>query len=165
MDIINLIIKTNTLNFLIVLAVIIFLILKLNLGQKLDNLKSEITNYVNVSEDEKKQAEMALSEINAKIKHLPDEISKIDKSAKNSVLSLEKKMERTLKEQVQDIDNNSNRIMKLETKKFKQNLAFKLSEVSVNLVKDNAVKQLNNNRELHDKYIYEAIAQIDGADL
>ncbi len=165
MDIINLIIKTNTLNFLIVLAVIIFLILKLNLGQKLDNLKSEITNYVNVSEDEKKQAEMALSEINAKITHLPDEISKIDKSAKNSVLSLEKKMERTLKEQVQDIDNNSNRIMKLETKKFKQNLAFKLSEVSVNLAKDNAVRQLNNNRELHDKYIYEAIAQIDGADL
>ena len=72
-------------------------------------------------------------------------------------------MDETVKEQMLDIDNNSKRIMNLETKKFKSNLTMRLSEVSVNLAMENAVNQLKNNRELHDKYISEAIEQIDKA--
>lgn len=165
MDIINLIVESNTLNFIIVLSVLIFIFVKLNVGKKLDNVRTEIKGYVNAAENEKQQAEEALNEIKNKISHLPEEVSKIERSAKNSVASLERSMDKTIKEQMIDIDNNSNRIMNLETKKFKSKLTSKLSELSVNLAKDNAIKQLNNNRELHDKYIYEAIAQIDGANL
>ena len=163
MDFVNLIIKSNTLNFIIVAAVIVFLVIKMNVIQKLENTRDDIKNYVNASEEEKRNAELSLDNIKEKINKLPEEIEKINKSAKNSVQSLEKKMDETVKEQMLDIDNNSKRIMNLETKKFKSNLTMRLSEVSVNLAMENAVNQLKNNRELHDKYISEAIEQIDKA--
>ena len=80
----------------------------------------------------------------------------------NNIESLAKKSESDIEEKKTDIDNNVNRIMDLETKKFKSRLTALLSEASVNLARDNAVKQLENNRQMHDKYIEDAIEEIDG---
>ena len=60
-----------------------------------------------------------------------------------------------------DIENNAKRILGLETKKFKSHLSSVLSQASVDLAKKNALEQLENNRELHDRYINEAIDEID----
>ena len=87
MDFVNLIIKSNTLNFIIVAAVIVFLVIKMNVKQKLENTRDDIKNYVNASEEEKRNAELSLDNIKEKINKLPEEIEKINKSAKNSVQS------------------------------------------------------------------------------
>lgn len=164
-DIWQLLLQTNTFNFIIVFVILYIIFSKLNLKEKIESLKSDIKNYVDESSKEKDKAESDLNEIKNKIAKLPDEISRIQKSAKNSVESIERKIESEMKEQMSDIDNNAKRILNLETKKFKSKLTGILSEASVNLAKDNALKQLENNRELHDKYIYDAIDEIDRVNL
>lgn len=158
-------IQSNTLNFIIVLACLVWIILKLDIGSKLEDAKNLVKSYVNEAENEKLNAEKSLAEINLKVQKLPEEIKEIERSVKNSIDSLASKSKKDIEEKIRDIDNNVSRIMDLETKKFKSKLTSILSEASVNLAKDNALKQLENNREMHDKYIYEAIDEIDGMNL
>lgn len=158
-------VQSNTLNFLLVLVFLLWIISKLNIGQKLQQTNDKIKYYISEAEEEKLQAEARLSEINKKIENLPEEIKEIERSVKNGIESLTAKSKRDVENQMQDIDNNVKRIMDLETKKFKQKLTAVVSEASVNLARDNALSQLENNREIHDKYIYDAIDEIDGMNL
>ena len=164
-NIIQTLIQSNTLNFLIVILCLAFIIRKINVGKKLEALKSEIKSYVNEAENEKTAAETRLNKINEKIQKLPNEIARIERSTKNNIEGLSKKTQDDIQEKKQDIDNNVKRIIDLETKKFKSQLTSLLTEASINLAKDNAKKQLENNRAMHDKYIYEAIDEIDGMTL
>lgn len=165
MDIWHIILESNILNFIIVFAIICFLVRKININDKLDGVKNTIKSYVDESSDEKNNAEKELESIKEKVSNLPNEINKIKISTQNSVESIGRKIEAEIKEQMADIDNNADRIMNLETKKFKSKLTGILSETSINLAKDNALKQLENNRELHNQYIYDAINEIDRINL
>ena len=106
-------------------------------------------------------AEKDLDEIKEKIKHLPEEIADIKQSAENNIRGIEKRINEEIEEKKKDIENNAKRILGLETKKFKSRLSAVLSQASIDLAKNNALEQLNNNRELHDKYINDAIDEID----
>lgn len=165
MDIIQTLIQSNSLNFIVVLLVVIFILKKMNIQQKFEDIKNQITNYVNESEKEKEISEKGLQEIKNKVEKLPAEIDLIERSVQRSINNFERKSEKEVQEKCKDIDNTAKRLLNLETKKFKSKLTGILSETSVNLAKDNAVNQLKNNRELHDKYIYEAINELDGINL
>ena len=123
--------------------------------------RKEIKTYVDNSSQEKESAKKELDEINEKIKHLPDEIADIKQSAENNIRGIEKRINEEIEEKKKDIENNAKRILGLETKKFKSRLSGILSQASIDLAKNNALEQLNNNRELHDRYINEAIDEID----
>ena len=160
-DIFNLLIHSNTLNFLIVLAILVFIVVKLNLKEKIEVLRDEIKTYVETSVNEKNVAEQNLSLIKEKIQRLPEEIEDIQKSTENSVKSIGEKIRADIEEQKQDISNSAERIFNLETKKFKQKLTSVLSEKSVEIARDNAISQLKENKELHSKYIDNAIDELD----
>ncbi len=165
MDIIQLLLQSNSLNFIVVLLIIIFISKKMNIKQIFEDIKNQIANYVNESEKEKELSEKGLQEIKNKVEKLPAEIDLIERSVQRSINNFEKKNEKEIQEKCKDIDNTAKRLLNLETKKFKSKLTGILSETSINLAKDNAVNQLKNNRELHDKYIYEAINELDGINL
>ena len=164
-EFINILIQSNTLNFLIVLALIIFLIKKLNVSNKLQNLADEIANYVNSSETEKNDAQKKLDIINGKVQKLPDVIERIKKSTENSIKNYENKVKKDLQDEKNDISKNADRLFKLETKKFKNKLTNLLSEKSVELARENAIEQLNGNVELHNRYIDSAIDELDRINL
>ena len=80
-DIWQIIVQSNTLNFLIVLAVVLFIVFKLDIKSKLETIKEEIKVYVDSSSKEKEAAEQDLEEIKERIRHLPEEIADIKQSA------------------------------------------------------------------------------------
>ncbi len=160
-DIWQIIVQSNTLNFLIVLAVVLFVVSKMNVKAQLESMKNEIKSYVDSSVKEKEDAQKELENINEKIKHLPEEIDDIKLSAQNNIKGIEKRINEEIQEKMQDIENNAKRILGLESKKFKSKLSGILSQASIDLAKKNALEQLNDNRELHDKYINDAIDEID----
>ena len=160
-NIIQLLIQSNTLNFLIVLLIVILLIKQLKLGKKFDGIKDEIKSYVENSENEKLQAEQSLSRINDKIAKLPAVIERIKRSTENNIKNIESNVQKKTEIQKQDISKNAQRLFNLETKKFKTGLTNLLSEKSVEIAKENAVKQLKENPSLHNKYIDNAIEEID----
>lgn len=160
-DILQLLIQSNTLNFLIVLCLIIFLVVKLNIKDKIENLRNEIKNYVDASTNEKEQSDKNLEIIKKKVDKLPLVIEKIQKSTENSVKNLGEKIKNEIEEQKKDIENNAERIFNLETKKFKEKLTALLSEKSVEIARENALTQLSQNNDLHNKYIDNAIEELD----
>ena len=164
-EFVNVLIQSNTLNFFIVLALIVFLIRKLNVSNKLQNIADEIKNYVNSSENEKTDAQNKLDIINGKIEKLPVVIERIKKSTENSIKNYENKIKEDLQEEKDDISNNAQRLFKLETKKFKNKLTNLLSEKSIELARENAIEQLNGNVELHNRYIDSAIDELNRINL
>ena len=164
-DFLHLLLQSNIFNFILVVAIIVYLVRKFNLKQKIENLTNEIKSYVDESENEKLDAEKELKNINDKIAKLPSEIDNINRSADNSVKSLSEKILTETESQKQDILNNAERLLNLETKKFKSKLVGILSEKSVELVQQNTINQLNSNRDLHKKYIDNAISELDRINL
>ena len=164
-DIFHLILHSNLINFLIVLSLLIVIVNKLNLKEKIETLRDEIKTYVDASVQEKEVAEQNLTSIKQKIEDLPSQIKDIQISTDNSVKSIGEKIKADIQEQKQDISNNAERIFNLEMKKFKQKLTSALSEKSVEIARDNAVNQLKQNNELHNKYIDNAIEELDRINL
>ena len=160
-DIIQILIQSNTLNFLIVLLIVIFLIKKLNVSGKIEKITNEITNYVESSETEKQQAQTELNRINDKIAKLPAVSERIKKSTQRNINNIAENAKKHTEVQKQDITNNAKRLFKLEARVFKSKLTNLLSEKSIELAKENAIKQLEENPELHNTYIEKAIAELD----
>ena len=159
--ILNLLIQSNTINFLIVLLIVVSLIKYLKIGEKIDKVKEEIKFYVETSENEKSQAEVNLTRINDKLSKLPAVIERIQKSTQKNINNIEQNVKKNTEIQKQDISKNSERLFDLETKKFKSKLSNLLSEKSVEIARDNAIQQLKENPSLHAKYIDNAIDELD----
>ncbi len=164
-DIWQLIIHSNIINFLLVLALIIFLIIKLNFKDKIEEKRNEIKSYVDAAKNEKLSAEENLEKIKGKIIKLPALIERIEKSANHNIENIEERIKQETEDQKEVIKSNSARLLKLETKKFNQKLIGILSEECVEIARKNALKLLNGNRELHDFYIDKAIEEIDRINL
>ncbi len=161
----NLILESNLINFIVVFVIMAYIIKKINVGDKIENVRKTIKSYVDESSNEKAAAEKELSQIQAKIEHLQDDIKDIEATAQNNIKGFENKIQEEIYEKKKDIDKNAERILNLETKNFKDKLSSVLSEASINLVRKNAIEQLKNNRELHNKYINEALEGIDKINL
>ena len=161
----NLILESNLINFIVVFVIMAFIIKKINVGDKIENVRKTIKSYVDESSNEKAAAEKELSQIQAKIEHLQDDIKDIEATAQNNIKGFENKIQEEIYEKKKDIDKNAERILNLETKNFKDKLSSVLSEASINLARKNAIEQLKNNRELHNKYINEALEGIDKINL
>lgn len=160
-EIIQTILQSNIINFLIVLAFLIFLVYKINLSEKLEKVREEITSYIEASEKEKQNAQEELNRINDKIAKLPAVVERIKKSTERNIKNLEENSNKSAEIQKKDISRNAQRLFNLETKKFKTELSNILSEHSIRIARENAVKQLEENPNLHDKYIEDAIEEID----
>lgn len=161
----HLILESNLINFIAVFLVMAFIVKKINVGDKIEVVRKTIKSYVDESTEEKEIAEKELSKIQAKIEHLQDDIKDIENTAQNNIKGFENKIQEEIFEKKKDMDKNAQRILSLETKNFKDKLSSVLSEASINLARKNAIEQLKNNRELHNKYINEALEGIDKINL
>lgn len=164
-DLLELIAKSNIINFIIVLVLLVWLSSKINLKVKTTELSLQIKNYVKEAETEKENSLQKLNTIEAEIVKLPQNIKDIELSAEKNLQGINKRISKEIDEKKSDLLNNEKRILGLERKKFNEKLTTVLTETSIDLARKNAIEQLENNRELHDKYIYEAINEIDGVNL
>ena len=164
-DIWQLLIHSNTINFLLVAALIVFIFVKLNIKEKLEILRSEIKCYVDDAQNEKNRADENLNKAKGKVVKLPLIIERIEKSAAHNVENIVHSIVLETQDQKLDIEKNAARLLNLETKKFNQKLVSILSEKSVDIAKQNAIEKLSSNPELHNIYIENAIDEIGRVDL
>lgn len=166
---IELILYSNILNLAIIIFAFVYACTKTKVGANLssviNSIPQKIADYVNSSIQEKENSIKTLDNVNEQINHLPDEIQDINQSADNNIKNLEIKFQNEIEQKKKDIEINGKRILNLETKKFQQKLTGIISEVSVKLAKENAQKQLNEKKYLHNKYIDNAIDSIDEINL
>jgi|GEM_PF-6885205 len=157
--------KSNIINFVITALLIAGVLYKLDITGKLKKNADEIKDYTLAAGNEKADAQKKLDIINGKVQKLPELIDRIKKSTENSVKNYEKKVQEDIEETKLDMSKNSQRILNLETNKFKNELIQLLSEKSVETARKNAIERLNENKELHNIYIDKAIEELDRINL
>ena len=94
----NLILESNLINFIVVFVIMAYIIKKINVGDKIENVRKTIKSYVDESSNEKAAAEKELSQIQAKIEHLQDDIKDIEATAQNNIKGFENKIQEEIYE-------------------------------------------------------------------
>lgn len=87
-EIINYIGRTNLFNFVIFLAIIIFVCKKINVTGKLEAAKKDVVNNIENSKTAKSDSESTLKAIEESVAHIEEEIDEIIKKAEEMLVWL-----------------------------------------------------------------------------
>lgn len=158
---INYILQSNVINFILMLIILGFLCKKLNVAQKIEDLRLGIEKKVTASDDEKAQSETELNNIEKSLETLDTELENILKKADETVVGIQEIAKKEVEKSIQKAEDNSQRILNLEEKKIRQNLSDEFGIEALEKAKNNLVTNLENNDGLHQKFIDESIAELD----
>ncbi len=165
MEIWNLILESNTFNFIILVGIIAFLMHKMKFGSVLENLKENIVNRIELSKSEREKADKELAKAKDAVANLDNEIKEsIELTRKNIDAAVKSTLE-TAERQAENILGNVKTVIENEEKQVSSRI-LKLTETqAVQSAKEKIIAKLNANPELHNKYIDEAIQDIEKAAL
>ena len=161
MNIWNLIVDSNTFNFIVLVLIIYFLIRKMNLVSILETLRTNIANKIELSKTERKKADMQLKEAKNSVANLNNEINQLEETNKKNVEDAVKQTAENADIQAANILNNAKNVIENEEKKISSKLLQAAEDEAVKIAKDKITAKLNANPKLHNKYIDEAIEDID----
>lgn len=164
-EILNYIARTNLFNFVIFLSVIVFLVKKINVSAKLEEVQESVKDEIISSETAKAQSEEQLSSIEDSIAHIEQDINEIiEKSEENARLVGDKILQDAQKA-VLVIQENTQKNIENGKILLKNELLKRASLASIEIAKTHLINELSWNQGLHDKLINESIDSIEGVDL
>ena len=161
MDIFNWLLKSNFFNFLILVFLMCWLFSKLNVTEKLNEAKNKIEKMLSDSDNERLQSVYTLAEAEDAVKSLPEELAKIQESAKETIISFEQTAQKEIQETKQTIENNAEKIIDNEKQKIAINLQKETAQRAVDNARTKLKQKLSENDELQRKLIAEAINKIE----
>ncbi len=157
----NLILESNTFNFIVLLVLAVIVMQKLKVGTVVQKLRDDIVDAIENSKQVREQARKHLDDAKHKIEHIDDEILGVltlaSKQADNVAASISEGVERKL----QQIKNNTKKVIDAEEKTLIASLTDKTSRSSVELAKKYVKSRLVAEPDLHKKYIEESINELD----
>jgi len=154
--------KTNLFNFVIFLGIIIFICLKINVKQKLEDAKQNVVDTVEHSTAEKETSEQKLSEVQESLSNIGVEIDEIlEKSLGNAKLVGEKIIEEA-HNSVAVIQDNTQKAITNSQNILRNELIKRAATASIEVAKAHIIKELETNTDLHEKFINESIEQVEG---
>lgn len=154
----------NFFNFLIVFALIVYLLVKMKASAKLDEARENVVKTIKDSDEHKASSEQALHDVKREFQNLGAEILKIEEEAKNTVEAFKKSAQAEIEEVAARMDANANKLIKTEEQKAVSALQKELALNAVTAAHDKTLEALNQNNTMHRKFIKEAIDKIEGLD-
>ena len=160
-DLWNLILKSNTFNFAVLVVILVIVGQKLKVGEMLDKMRLDIISGLEDSKTARKLAEEKLVWARLKVKNIESEISEKFKNSESRAEKLAESIGDAAKRRVRQIEDNAERVIAAEEKNIKSELGRKTAADAVELAKNLVKTRLQQNPKLHDRYIDESIAQLD----
>lgn len=157
----NIIVESNTFNFILFAAIIVLIFHKINVKGIIDSLHSKIIEMIETTKKNKEAALEELINIEKSVAKLPEELNAIIEEANQSATAIGKKIFEDAQKQVESIINNAQKVIVAEEKFLMSKLTNKTCKVSVDIAKSNIQNTLINNPELHEQYINESIEELD----
>ena len=165
LEIWNKILTSNLFNFVLMLVFLGWIIDKTNLGQKLEDGRKSIEDKITNAKMNKENAAKVLFETQEKGAEIDKEVFEtIEKAERNAVIVGEKIIADAEKQSAEygrtlqaTIDSN--------IEKLRLNLTTKTAQQAIEMAKKHVEKQLEDDRELHIKYINESIDALRGINL
>lgn len=157
----NIIVKSNTFNFAVLLLIFAILFKKLNVSALVEKIKQDIINTINNAKAERENAKNKLYDAQKSIEHIEEEIKQRLDEASLRGEGIAKQIAANADEQVKLIEKNISRVINAEEKTLSAKITEKTLKASIELAKLHIKNTLVNNPELHNKFIDESIDNID----
>lgn len=157
----DIIVKSNTFNFAILLLIFAIIASKLNIGEKLEKLKQEIEKSIETAQLKKEEAAKILSQARFEVENLDEEVSKRITKANENAQTISAEILKEAGEKAKKFENGISRRIEAEEKTVSATLSKQTATAAIELAKLHIKKTLENNRELHKKFINESIEELD----
>ena len=161
MELWNLIIQSNAFNFIVLVVVLGLLMKKMNVSAQLENLREKIADRITFSQEEREKAKKELEIAQNSVANLENEIDEQKQLAQKNVEGAVKQTLQNAEQQSEKILNNIQTVIENEEKQISSRIINDTTERAVEAAKNKIIEKLNANPQLHDKYINEAIEDID----
>ena len=159
------ILHSNLINFLIMVGCFALLIWKLNVGQKIEDMRASIQNKVEESDAIREEAKRDYQNIADSLANVDSEISEILKKAEITAKSFEEKARLDLDKSVALIKQNAEKQVLTEQNHVQTDLMKNVATSSIEIAQRQIKNALEKDASLHRKYIEECINSIDKADV
>lgn len=152
-------------NFILFAGVITFVIVKLNVFEKMENAKTSIAEKIENSETAKSTSEENLHTIEDSIKHLDENINSILTESEERAKLVGTKILEDAQKSVLTIKDNAEKAIENSRVILKNDLIRRASLASIEVAKARIIEELSKNSELHAKIIEESLNAIEGVEL
>lgn len=157
----NLIVQSNTFNFIIMLVIFAMLWQKLDITSKIDAMKLEIAEFIEKSKREKELAAKYLKDAEKSVENLDNEIKeKLDKS-KLMAQNVFDEIQDMAHKSIEKIEANVDTIITNETRKVSTKLSQTTADSAVSLATTKLKQMFAQNPELHNQYINDSIETLN----
>lgn len=157
----NIIIESNTFNFIFFVLIIGFVLKKINIGALISSLQQKIVKILDDVKKDKENAHNELIQAEKTVENLGNELKVIVDDAEKSAKVISEKILTEAKKQVEDIELNAKKIIDAEEKLLISKLAKHTSNASVEAATAHVKNVLEQTPTLHEKYINESIDELD----
>ena len=162
MNIWNVILESNTFNFIILVFVIIGLSIWLKTTSKLQNVVDGVKKQIGDSDSTKEKSIIELKEAEELLKTTDTEVDEIEANMKKSISLIQQSILKQENELMEALEQNTQKTLSSNENKAIQNLSKKTISASFELAKHHVVKLLENNPQYHQKFIEDSINELDG---
>lgn len=158
----NVIVQSNTFNFLIFIGLFALLFKKINFGAMMDSLQAKVMVLI---EDAKRAKDDSINELKKTQEvssKVPMEVKNILDNAEVTADRLGKRILEDAEKQVNSIYKNTDGVVESEGQKIISTLSKKTALASLELAKAHIVKTLHVKPQYHAKFIEDSINELNG---
>ncbi len=161
----NLIVQSNTFNFAILVIIIAVVFAKIDLPGIIEKIKNDVARAIENAKQEKENAEKDLKTAQKTAANTDNEVAEQLKTAENNAQNLSQGIMKNTELQIENIKSNILKVINAEEKSLSAKLTQDTVNNSIELAKQNIINKLNENPDLHKKFIDDSINEIDRVQL
>lgn len=161
----NLIVQSNTFNFAILVIIIAVVFAKIDLPGIIEKIKNDVARAIENAKQEKENAEKDLKTAQKTAANTDNEVAEQLKTAENNAQNLSQGIMKNTELQIENIKSNILKVINAEEKSLSAKLTQDTVNNSIELAKQNIINKLNENPDLHNKFIDDSINEIDRVQL
>ena len=161
MEIFSWLVSTNVFNFLIIAALIAYIVKKCDIVGKIEDSRCKVLDSIKASEDEKLLRQEEYKKETETASHIDEEIYSALSLAEKSANALGKKMLEDANIITRGIITSTQKRIDAKVNLLQADLLKKTAIASVEVAKEHIQKELEQKPELHDKFIYESLEALN----
>lgn len=157
----NLILESNTFNFIVLLVLFVIIMQKLHVREAVEKLKNDIIYEIESSKLAKENAHKNYTNAKSQIEHIEDEISGKLSLASNQAENAAGSIAENIERKVRQIEKNTGKVIEAEEKTLVTTLTADISREAVTLALNHIKSMLKTEPQLHKRFIEESINELD----
>ena len=153
--------ESNTINFIIMAALLVWIVRKINLNSNFDKTIESVKESIEKSDDEKQKSEKILQAAKLLIDRLPEDVQTLEKNSGDKIEVFKAQIDEETQKTILNLGENIDRAISIEEKKISNILTEKTAAASVELAKLHIIEVLKQNPMLHNQFVNSSLDELE----